>query len=373
MKEEILVFGAGALSLGFLGPMLSGNYKLIFCDLEIKKNLIEFLRKENNYLVNICCSTKIIPLKVFGVSGFNLSRVKERNQVKKILKKIKIIFTAVGSKGIDETLSFIEENSGKDREEKLYVFSAENDKTIFKRWRGRLGKKIKLCDTIMGRMCRVEKTGKCYQSVGSRFKEAVIAEDFYGLPVSAKVYHQAGLKGKTWQVMPEKEFEARAELKLFGHNGAHLFLSHLGALQGLTYFYQINSKDLSEVKSFLDQEVGPAILHQYGEFLKPIEVKKYCAKLIQRLIRRTFSDTIERGIRNSLDKITSSERLVKGAKFVLKNGITPKYFCRIIALVIKLNIKKGLLSGPVDKIISHHCRIKEKKLISLIKNNFGRR
>lgn len=364
--EPVLIFGAGALSLGFLGPMLSEDYKLIFCDLDFKKDLIKFLQKTHSYSVNIC-SDKIIPLKVSGVTGFNLSVEGERNRIKKILKRVKIVFTAVGSKGIDETLNFIKENSGKGRKERLHIFSSENDKTALKRWRDRCGEKIRLCDTIMGRMCRVGHPGKYYQAVGPGLEEAVIAEDFYGLPVPADIHYQAGLRGKAWQVMSKEEFKARSELKLFGHNGAHAYLSYLGALQGLNYFYEVNPNLLSGVKSLLDEEVGPAILHRYGNLLSPVEVKEYCAKLIKRITSRTLSDTIERGIRNSLDKITSGKRWVEGAKFILKNGIVPKYFCRIIAAGIKLNIKKGLLSGSLDEIISEHCQIKEKKLISLIK------
>ena len=371
MKEELLIFGAGALSLGFLGPMLAEDYRLIFCDLDVKKDLIKFLQKENGYLVNIC-DKKIVPLKILGVTALNLSVAEEREKIKKILKRSKIVFTAVGSKGIDETLNFIKENSGEGRKERLYVFSAENDKTILKRWQDRLGEKIKLCDTIMGRMCRIEHPGEYYQSVGPGLEEAVIAEDFYGLPVPDEIYFSAGLKGKAWQPMPEEEFTARSYLKLFGHNGAHAYLAYLGALQGFKYFHQVNSKLLTEVGFLLNKEVGPAILYEYGNSLSQTEVKKYCKRLIERIANRTFSDTIERGIRNSLHKITSGERLIEGARFILKNGIVPKYFCRMIAAGIKLNIKKGLLSGSIDKIIAEHCQIKDEKLISLIKEEIKR-
>jgi len=371
MKEEILVFGTGALSLGFLGPMLSEDYRLVFCDLDVKKDLIKFLREENSYLVNVC-SNKVTPLKVSGVTAFNLSLKEEEKEIEEILKRVKIVFTAVGLKGIDGALDFIREKCGKDRREKLYIFSAENDKTALKRWQGKLGEKIRLCDTIMGRMCRIDHPGKYYQPFGSGQKEAIIAENFYGLPVPAHIYIQAGLKGKAWQPMPEEDFAARSYLKLFGHNGAHAYLSYLGALQGMKYFYQVNSKLISEVKLLLNKEVGPAIRHTYENSLSSLEVKEYFRKLIKRITSKTFSDTIERGIRNSLHKITSGERWVEGARFILNNGIIPKYFCRIIAAAIKLNLKNGLLSGSIDEIIAQHCQIKEEKLINLIKEEINK-
>ena len=366
MKEKILIFGAGALSLGFLGPTLIENYELIFCDLDIKKNLIKLLQKENSYSINICYD-KVVPLDISGVTGFNLSIGEEREKVEKILKSIKIVFTAVGSEGIDKTLNFIKNNSVKGRKEKLYVFLSENDKSILRKWAGKLGEKVKLYDTVMGRMCRIDYSGKGYQPIGSGFKEVIVAENFYGLPVSAEIYNQVGLKGKFWQVMSDEEFEARAYLKLFAHNGVHAYLSYLGALQGLKYFYEVGQDILSGAKILLDEEVIPAILGKYGNFLTPVEIQKYCSQLIKRIINPVFRDTVERGIRNSLNKITPEERLIQGAKFILENGLTPEYFCRIIAACIKLNVKKGMLSDSLDKTISEHCHIKEEKLIALIK------
>ena len=53
MKKEILIFGAGALSLGFLGPELSKDYEITFIDREYKSGFLTHLRKENRYRFNI--------------------------------------------------------------------------------------------------------------------------------------------------------------------------------------------------------------------------------------------------------------------------------------------------------------------------------
>ncbi|MBN1444662.1 MAG: hypothetical protein JW957_00965 [Candidatus Omnitrophica bacterium] len=366
MKEKILIFGAGALSLGFLGPLLSEDYDLIFCDVAIKKDLIRFLRKEHQYSINVC-SDKIVPTAVCGVTAFNLSDKAEKEEVKKILQGVKIVFTAVGTKGIDETMSFIRENGGKGRSRKLYVFSAENDKGAVKRWTGETGENVQLCDTIMGRMCRIDYAGEKYRSIFPDFDEAVIAEDFYGLPVLSAIHSEADLQGAEWQAMPEREFEAKSRLKLFGHNGAHAYLSYFGFLQGLKYFYESDSGLLTEAESFLDREIIPSLLKSYGDVFGGDELEVYCKKLISRITSRTFADTIERGTRDSLKKITSGERLAEGAAFVLKNGIAPEYFCRIISAGIMINVRGGLLFGSPDKIISEDCKIKDKELAVLIK------
>ncbi len=53
MKKEILIFGAGALSLGFLGPELSKDYEITFIDIEYKSDFLAYLKRENQYRLNI--------------------------------------------------------------------------------------------------------------------------------------------------------------------------------------------------------------------------------------------------------------------------------------------------------------------------------
>ena len=361
-----MVFGAGALSLGFLGPLLSEDYGLVFCDLDVKGDLIRLLQKENAYLINLC-SDKVSALRVQGVTGFNLSLKEEREEVKKMLGKTEILFTAVGNSGIDETLNFIKDNYGINRKKKLHIFLAENDKNILKRWVGRLGNKVKLHDTIMGRMCRFESVEDNYQPVAPGFPQALVAEDFFGLPVPSDVYREARLKGRAWEVMSEETFEAKSYLKLFAHNGLHAYLSYLGSLRGIKYFYQADPPLLSEGEILLRKEVCPAILKKYGDCLVPAEVHRYCDKLIGRVTNPVFRDTIERGTRGSWDKIGAAERLVGGAKFILNNGFLPKYYCRIIAAGIMLNINLRMSDQLIAKITREHCGIREKKLADLIK------
>lgn len=366
-KERILVFGAGALSLGFLGPMLFKNYHLLFCDLATKKKLIEHLQKKNTYLINVC-SNKILPLRVKGVTGFNLSSSKERENVKEILRNVRIVFTSVGNRNLPEVLKFIVDNTGRNRQEKLFVFSAENDKSIIKKWTCRMGNEIELCNTIMGRMCRFDNADQDYQPIAIGFKEALVVEDFSGLPVPIDIYRQANLKGKTWEVMSKEEFEAKSYLKLFAHNGVHAYLSYLGNLQGLKHFYEASPTLISEAKALLGKEVIPAIFKEFGCFLDYKKVRQYCTELIERRITsRLFKDTTERGIRDSFKKLSAGERLVTGAKFILKNGFIPKYYSRIIAAGIMLNFRSNLMATKIDRILSNHCRIREKTLVLLIK------
>ena len=69
-------------------------------------------------------------------------------------------------------------------------------------------------------------------------------------------------------------------------------------MRGLEYFYQVDPPLLSEALALLNEEVCPAILHQYGAILDRMEVEEYCTALIPRITSRTFCDTIARGTRD---------------------------------------------------------------------------
>ncbi len=362
MKEKVLVFGAGALSLGFLGPMLARDYELVFCDLDIKRDVVALLQKEHAYLVNICAET-ITPLLITGVGGLNLSCGPDNKRARELLKDSRLVFTAVGSGGFAGTLEFIRENKGPGE---LFVFSCENDKRIQPGPGGPSTDGTIPCETIMGRMCRMDSEGERYRALGPSLRTAAVAEEFSGLPISIAIHRRAGLKGKAWQPMTEEEFKARMQLKLYAHNGSHAYLSYLGALEGLTYFHETGTRRRTEAESLLQDEVIPAVLNAYGRSIDREQVRQYAASLVERITRPTFGDTIARGARGSWDKIAAGERLAEGARFILRHGYTPNFFCRTIAAGIELNRPGGTSPETVDSILREHCGIREYQLISLV-------
>lgn len=358
MNDRMLIFGAGALSLGFLGPMLAGAYELVFCDLEARRNVLDCLRSRNRYLVNLC-SDAVVAREVAGVTGLNLAVGKDRAAAAEILRETRVVFTAVGAGGIDRVLDFIQTHREAGRAQPQFVFLAENDKNVLKRWAPRFGAGVRLVDTIMGRMCRIERAGAAYRPLAPGLPDAVVAEDYDGLPVVADIHRQAELKGACWQVMTDREFEAQSAMKRFAHNGAHAYLSYLGAWKGLVRLCDADAALLGEAGCFLEDEVVPALLRAYGDCLDPEKTREYARQLVARIASRTFADTVARGIRGAAAKIAVGERLVDGAKFVLENGGVPKYFCRIIAAGILLGLRDGALAGSIGRIVAEHCGIAE--------------
>ena len=87
-KKEVLVFGAGALGLGFLGPELHNNYSLTFFDREFKGKFLAYLDKKGEYRINLT-TPGIEVVVIRGVEGLNLDDNREREKtVKKIGQEI---------------------------------------------------------------------------------------------------------------------------------------------------------------------------------------------------------------------------------------------------------------------------------------------
>ena len=199
-KDTILIFGAGALSLGFLGPMLFENYNLVFCDTDAKKEFIGILKETKEYTVNIC-SDKICPIKVSGVNAFNFEH--EQSTIKDILNNVQIVFTAVGRKNLDKVMPFIGNILKFNKSKKTYVFFSENRPKITNQ--NFSGNNLILRDTITHRMSRIDQVNSGeYLPVIPGLNWTIIAEDISGIPISRDIYDSTIFKGNSWQVISEQ-------------------------------------------------------------------------------------------------------------------------------------------------------------------------
>jgi len=71
VPDRIVVLGAGALSLGFLGPELHEEYALTFLDTQAKEDLVAEVRRRHEYATNLA-GKDIRPLTIQGVDAFRL-------------------------------------------------------------------------------------------------------------------------------------------------------------------------------------------------------------------------------------------------------------------------------------------------------------
>jgi mannitol-1-phosphate/altronate dehydrogenase len=386
-KKEVLVFGAGALGLGFLGPELHKNYGLTFVDREFKGKFLAYLDKKGEYSINLT-TPGIEVVVIRGVEGLNLDDNREREKTVKRIGQASLIFTAVGLSNLKGVALILAEGieNHPERKEALYILCCENGQDIPTKFQGFLQENmvnlpswVKISEPVMGRMCRYEEKVKpwsIFEPVAREFSWGIVVEPFYGIPVRRSLVAKSTLFSPAFQVREDDEFEVSKERKILIHNGCHAFLAFLGYLKSYTYYCQLEKeKEILELaKKMVNEEMIEALLSKFGGVLDRNDLKNYSCDVLRRITSPLFGDSIFRGMRGSLEKLAPQERLIWGAKFIWSAGFLPKIYCLGIAAAIKINQAQGKLTGSLEEILSRHCRLKQPqdaKLIELIKSGYS--
>ncbi len=386
-KKEVLVFGAGALGLGFLGPELHNSYSLTFVDRELKGKFLAYLGKKGEYRINLTTpGIKVVAIR--GIEGLNLDDNREREKIVKRIGQASLIFTAVGLSHLKGAAPILAEGieTRRKRKEQLYILCCENGRDIPAKFKGFLLENmaslpswVKISEPVMGRMCRYEDKVKSrgkFEPVGGNFSWGIVAEPFYGIPIRKSLVDESIVFSPAFQAKEDDEFEAVKERKILIHNGCHAFLAFLGHLKDHAYYCQLEEeKEILELaEKMVKEEMVETLLGKFGEVLERNDLKNYSLDVLRRIISPLFEDSISRGMRGSLEKLAPQERLIWGAKFILSAGFLPKIYCLGIAAAIKINQDKGKLAGSLEEILSRHCGLKQPqdtKLIELIKSGYS--
>ena len=349
MADRIVVMGAGALSLGFLAPELVRDYPLTLIDTNAKAEFIEGLRAEGRYTFNLAGDT-IKPICVENVTALNLQNDRDADTISAHMAEARLFFTAVGVRNLDKVLAYVLERLA-GRSHELFVLCAENGEDLAARWRDRSNPNTHICDTVMGRMCRLEENpGPDYAAVfPSGANDAgwgVVAEDFCGIPVSTEVARADVFHSDAFEIVAPEEFHAREQIKLFAHNGMHLFIAVSAHLKGMAGFAEAGQDHaiMREARALLHEEIAPALWREHGPPHGPLDepyFRAYIDRLLPRLVSTTLRDTVARGVRGLPDKFAANERIMGGLALLMRSGIEPNVFDTFIVRALRVAAQSG--------------------------------
>ena len=397
-KPEALIFGAGALALGFLGPELYKDWALTFIDIDAKKELLSRLKDNGKYTVNIAGPFQKA-FEVTNVRGLNLNNPPELKEIIQRFSSSPLIFTSVGAANLNSLVPIFCEGIRnvtegfslpfrKAKSDTTYILCCENGRDIAMKFHTsleislnrRLTLECRIGDTVMGRMCRVEpdiESNKYLEPVYEGANWAVVAEPFFGFPIKRSLIKEEKLFKSPFQLKEDSVFEALEDIKFFAHNGCHAFLGYLGFLKGYRYFGELKKdKNLMGLAyETLFNEVGKALITKH-EIIDRSDYENYAIDLLRRLTCPYFNDSIDRAVRRPLEKLGPDERLISGARFILSQGICPKIYTLSIAAAIKAGVNnKEISSDNIDEILLTYCKLtpdKDASLIELIKDSYER-
>ncbi len=353
--NQAIVFGAGAIGLGFLGSILSqSNYKTTFVDVD--PQIISAICTNKHYKFNIAGpSPKVVTVK--NVNGIPFS---DREKIFKAIKNTDAVFTAAGGNALSAISEVLAEGlvyrlkkwrplnviccenlhdpsailrDGVLRYLEGFSLSAKDLRTV--------SEETGFSNTVISKMCKKTSVKESVlQPIADGVDVVIEVETEGDLLIDANSLVEPKIRLKNVQLLGSYQFEAERNKKTFAHNGGHATLAYLGKLKGYDYIWEAGADE--GIKTIFNRamicEIGEALVKKYRRFFSMKGYEAYVNDIFFRMTDRYFCDKIDRGIRSSMEKIGGSDaRLTRTARFVMEQGLIPLNFCLTIAAGFLIN------------------------------------
>jgi len=299
MKEKsAIIFGAGAIGRGFLGPLLYKlNYSISFVDKN--KNLIKRLKKRHAY------KAAITKEKNYQIEEIKIADVFNINQ-KFDIQKYDVVFCCVGPNQYKKI-------AHKFKRARL-IISCENDSFSAIHLRKILGNKniyFGIPDVITSNTASKELLKIDDLMTVTEQGVLVLQKNKYKFP-------------KKILQLNKNEIEVHWRAKLFIHNAPHAILAYLGALKKYKYVHQaINDKDIRKIVIGSMTEITKGIIN--AGYIPKKFAEKYKKKEIKRFSNKLLYDLILRVTREPLRKLGKENRIILALRIAQWSNKFPTY------------------------------------------------
>lgn len=373
-RKNCVVFGAGALGLGFLGPELSDAFALAYVDIPDKGDLLGYLAEQGRFTVNET-GPSARALEVGGVRGI---RTDDTDALRDALDVVDLVFTAVGEPNLPHVAPHLAWAAARRRPHSpLRVLCCENGIEIAEKLTGLVEKELEeplegravVGDTVMGRMCRIAWVGEeDLEPVAPPCQWAVAAEPFFGMPVERKVTEGLETQCRALQPTGPEVFAALEDVKMFAHNGLHAFLAFLGALKGRRLFCELRDEPviMEMARGLLVDEIWPALRRKHGPALDRNYYLNFAPSITRRITCPGLADAIARGTRGAMRKFRPWERMVYGVRTVSRQGVRPENYATGLAAGIEVARRQAETDMSPREVLTDHCGFDPREEADLI-------
>ncbi len=373
-KKEAVVLGAGALSLGFLGPLFSDRWDLHFVD--EKSEVLRLLARAKRVKVNLVTPSAIQTKQIPIASSIEVSRTEELGD---LFMRVPVVLTATSGLSPEEVAEQYRPHFLKraQRDLPLHVLCCENQIGPANQLRESLQlpseAPIWFSDTVAGSTCNLgmlSELRKGYRSIGRDdlarkieplvFREelTVIAEDYpYLVAQKEETKHLEPTPGLL-TVAPD-EFRAFEDQEKYLHRAGRGLLGALGFLRGHKFFCDLwnDSWIRSAVRAALTEELAPGLEKAYSALFPPGSQAIQAARILERMTSPTLNDSVEWVAGDLARYLGAREIFVEGIRFLLANGIQPCYFALCVPAGYRLLLDAGETQLSFSDFLAYHCAI----------------
>ncbi len=298
MNKKALIFGAGAIGRGFLGPLLSKlNFDLNFVDRNL--SVIQRMKSTKSYKAAITNNNKYDIVKVPIKNAYTLEDTID-------IKTYDIVFCCVGSKRCYEI--------AKRFQNAKTVISCEND-----------------ISTVNG-LKQLSKNNNIFFGIPDVITSNTASKQLLEKDELTTITEKGILiveKGNF--SLPKPILQANAEqlerhwiCKFFIHNAPHAVLSYLGALKKYTYIHEaMSDKNIEKIVLGSINEITNGIIK--AKYVPKIFARKYRDKEVARFKNKLLFDPITRVARDPLRKLSRDDRMILALRIAQFNKKPPKF------------------------------------------------
>ncbi len=358
-----VVFGAGALGLGFLGPELSHRMKLVFVDVERNAELLSLLARKGYYFFNETGPAACVR-RIENVSGLLAG---EERKLCALLSRTDLVLTAVGGENLKSVAPWVS-RALRTRKEPMRILCCENGIDMASKLRGHVvdllgeepGDALITGDTVMGRMCKtISPAGDGLEPLFPGFDVAAAGEPFYGIPVPSNALDGLEPLPDAFQSMSPPRFAAQEDIKMLAHNALHAFLAFMAAAgpNDAAFFSDLSCDDvlMETVYRMLHDEAAPALLIKHRGVIDRNELLNFLPNILRRITCKRLHDPLQRGRRGVMRKLRPEERLVGSVRTIYATGVRPTLYAMGLAAAAGFAVKSGASELSFEQIIDKHC------------------
>ena len=334
-KKKFVMYGAGSIGRGFIGPLFShAGYEVIFVD--INKTIIDALNTSGHYYYTIACkeSYDTEVTGVCGIDGTNeqavINEIVECDLMavslgSSVLQKVTPIIAKGFSLRMDQTgkpLNILICENLKDANVVLRDWLLEE---LPKEYHKLLKEKCGLIKTAIGRMVPVV--------VPNPFDPLnVLVEEYDFLPFDKDAF--IGTLPKIDKLVPYSPFSFYEERKLYLHNMGHAICAFLGLEYGYEAIDQaIRDPYIRLLTLSAMIESSSMLSAKYG--IPYNDIFDHAEDLLIRFGNTALGDTCERVGRDPMRKLNTDDRLAGIIRQCPDYGIHPVYISFGYAIALK--------------------------------------
>lgn len=350
---DIVIFGAGKISRGFLGHLLSLS-GLPFTFVDNDERLVSLLRERKEYLIHVMGHSQ----KDYVVRGYKAFSSNEIWGFLPILAESEVVFTSVGGKNLKEIaqslalgiqLRFV---IGKDRPQNIvccenWLDPASHLRHEMERWLpGSLLEKFRKSVGIVESV--VLRSAVDSDANGANRDPLVVnVQDYWTLPVDG-----AGIVGTLPRIeglQIRQKFAGMLTRKLYTYNAANGTVSYLGYLRGYDRIDEaVADTEISGILTKVYEETSFALSREFG--ISYDEEYEFSMTSLAKLRNPDIIDQIYRNARDPIRKLGPHDRLVGPALLVIKHGRQPEGLATAIAAAIYYDDLRDPVAGELKRV-----------------------